>query len=228
MAKGATNNYFGIDTTNLELLSEDESASSQSVNMTDEVGDIVIEETYAERNNPKNSFSLLDDIDVAALFILGTLTDGSADPDKVLTSFDIKTSAGSAPSIDVGGEEVITGSAQGRTYTTPAFTLLQRHKAQILFNAFTQTGTGVHLQECSASGKVNLTRSPDAEGKAWDLSGGRIEVQASFKRKASDAIVFAAAADWVITSPLSLSGSDKDYETYTVTLAYNIAGVEPA
>lgn len=227
MAKGVTSNYFALDTEKLELISAAEGQTSQNASMPDENGDIVIEEVYGIRRQPKNTCAILADFDIAANVILGTLHDGSADLFTVLTSFNVNTEAGAAPTIDFAGEEVITGSVQGRTVTMPAQLLLKRHKAQILFSAFSFTAAGVHLTKCSASGKVNLTRSPDAEGVAWDVSGGRIEVQATFKKSAATALVLTSGAGWVITSPLELTESDKDYEEYSVTLALNIDGTEP-
>ena len=116
MGKGATTNYFGIAVDDLELMGGGDGAAAQSASMPDENGDIAIEEMYAERNNPKNSFSVLSDFDVAAGLVLGTVTDGDALPDKVLTSFDIQTGAGSAPTVDVGGVS-IHAPAWGATVT---------------------------------------------------------------------------------------------------------------
>lgn len=230
MAKGVTSDYFGLDTNPaLELIGADEGQTSQAVNMPDENGDIVIEETYGERKTPSNSFSIIDDFDVAAAITLGAFEAGGvSEPGSVLTGFSIATANGTAPTVDVSGEDVAAGSVQGRTAPLPAQTLLKRHKAQILFGAFTITGEGVHLQSCNASGSINLTRSPDAEGIAWDVHGARIEVQATLKKSAATALTLTGGSNWIITSPLNLVESDKDYEEYSVTLALNIEGVDPA
>lgn len=227
MAKGATTDYFDLAGISLQLMGGDPGTTQQTMSHPNENGDTEIEDYYAERDAPSNNYSVITDFDAAAAIKLGALTDNGAQPGTILTEFNINTEAGVAPTVDVSGEGVKTGSTQGRTATLPAQTLLCRHKAQTLFGAFTFSGEGVHLIKCSAAGKINLTRSPDAEGICVDVHGARIDVQATFKKNADNAIALTGGSGWLISTPLKLVESDKDYEEYTVTLSLNIAADDP-
>jgi len=228
MAKGALTDFFGLAGTELKLTGGGENQSIQVVEAVDERGDQIAIDTYEQLKAPTNDFSVAADFDCTAI-TLGTLKDNDALPGFVLTGFSINTGAGQAPTVSVSGEQVPTGSTQSNTYTTPAMTLKKDHKAQILFAAFTLSGSGVHLNTCSATGSCTLTRAYDdnAETIAWDVSKGQIEVTGEIVKSGETAPIFAAAANWTVVSPLTLTESNADYEKFSFTLRYTPASVAP-
>jgi len=228
MAKGALTDFFGLAGTELKLNGGTENKSIQVVEAVNERGDQIAIDTYEELKAPSNDLSVAVDFDCTGI-VLGTLIDNGAEPDFVLTGFSISTGAGQAPTVSVSGEQVPTGSVQSNTYTTPAMTLSKEHKAQILFAAFTLSGTGVHLNTCSATGSCTLTRAydDDAETIAWDVSKGQIEVTGEIVKSGATAPTFAAAANWTIVSPLTLTESNADYEKFSFTVRFTPASVAP-
>jgi len=229
MARGATTDYAGLAGTELKLTGSDQGGTISQAEAPDERGDIIARDTFEELYNGTSDYSVCADFDVAAGIIMGTLIDGDTDPDRVLTGFNISTGAGTPPTVSASTEQVPTGSAEGYTYATPAQTLLAAHRAQILFGAFTYSGTGCHLISCSATGSVNLSRAvdEDAETCAWDVQNAKIEVTAEITKSAATALTFGAESGWTVTSPLTLVQVNSDYEKYSVTLTKSLTAIAP-
>lgn len=225
--KGVATNPFGIS--GLTINGYSENASIQVAEAKDERGDNVARDTYEALTAPSADFSIAADFALGGIS-LGALIDGDTDPDLVINGFSVDTSAGDAPSVSISSESVPTGSEEGHTYTTPAFTLEVDHKAQILFGAFTLSGDGCHVESCNASGSCTITRAYDENGEtcAWDVSGGQIEVSVEIVQTGSTAPTFTPAADWAAVSPLTEVEAGADYKKHSATLRYTPVAVAPA
>lgn len=223
MARGNPTDYFALDGASLNINSSDEGVSINLAEAMNERGDFVARDTFEEIANPSCTYSLCDDYTVASLSL------GAKISDYIVTGITLNTSAGSGPTIEVNGEEVPEGFAQGYTYTTPTFTLKKNHEAQILFSAFTLTGTDCYIESCSASLNCTLSRALDsnAETCAGDVNGGVIEVTATIVQAGEVAPSITPDDDWTVTSPLTISESNDAYSTHTVTLRKSLVAVAP-
>ena len=223
MSRGNPTDYFSLAGTGLKINSSDEGVTINMAEAVDERGDFVARETYEELANSSCTYALCDD------YALGTIKLGSKISDYIVTGLSVNTSAGGAPTVEVSGEEVPEGFAEGYTYTTPTFTLKKNHEAQILFNAFTLVGEGCYVESCSATLSCTLSRALDenAETCAGDVSAGAIEVTATIVQAGSTAPSITPDADWTVTSPLTISESNDAYSTHTVTLRKSLVAVAP-
>lgn len=136
-----------------------------------------------------------------------------------LGSIRISTSAGGAPTISIGGNEVQATATTGCYYPVPAFKLTTKHHAQILFSAFRLAGAGCHLitAEYTISGTINIV-TKDNEPIAFDVVQGKIEVSVSVKQTGQVAPELTAGDNFQVVSPLAETNPDAEYPTYSATL----------
>jgi len=136
-----------------------------------------------------------------------------------LGSIRISTSAGGAPTISIGGNEVQATAATGCYYPVPGFKLTTKHHAQILFSAFQLGGAGCHLitAEYTISGTINIV-TKDNVPIAFDVIQGKIEVSITVKQTGAAAPEIAAGDNFQIISPLAETNPDAEYPTYSATL----------
>ena len=223
MSRGNPTDYFSLAGTGLKINSSDEGATINMAEAVDERGDFVARDTFEELANPTCTYALCSD------YALGTIKLGSKISDYIVTGLSVNTSAGGAPTVEVSGEEVPATFLEGYTYTTPAFQLKKNHEAQILFSAFTLTGTNCYVESCSASLNCTLSRALDsnAETCAGDVNGGVIEVTATIVQAGATEPSITPDADWTVTSPLTISESNDAYSTHTVTLRKSLVAVAP-
>ena len=146
-----------------------------------------------------------------------------------LEKISISTSAGAAPSISASGKQVNDDAATGCYYPVPAFELTTKHHAQILFSAFTLSGTGCHLT--GASYEIGGTVNPvtiDAYPIAFDVVQGKITVSISIKQCGSVTPTLTPGDGFIITTPLASSNPDAEYPTYSATLTKYLTKSEAA
>ena len=146
-----------------------------------------------------------------------------------LETIDISTSAGSAPSISISGKQVQADATDGCMYSVPAFTLLAKHHAQILFSAFELSGTGCHLITANyhITGTINVV-TKDNVPIAFDIVQGKIEVSVTIKQTGETAPTLTAGTDFQVTSPLAETNPDADYPTFSATLTCYLEKDAPA
>jgi len=229
MAKGALIDYMGFADTELKLTNSTENRSIQTAEAADERGDNIARETYEDIFAPSCDYSVCGDYDMT-LISLGALIDGDADPDVITTGFTVNTTNTALPTVSVNGDSVPTASVESYTYTTPAQTLLKAIGAQILFSAFTLTGSeGNYLESCSATGTATLNRALDEDGEtcAWDVNGGQIEVTAEIIQSAATVPTITPGGTFVVTSTLSATDENTGYQKHTITLRDTPVAVPP-
>lgn len=212
----------GITDAALENTDSSEGKSTQMATAPNAFGDIVASHPFGALSAPTQNFAVIADFDPEAKLILGTVANSA-----VLTSWDIKTGAAVAPTLDAGFDSVPIGATTGRTYKTPAAELKPCCSAQILFGAFTLTGELCNVTSAGYAGSVNLTRSPDAEHKAWCVSGGKIICTLEVNQAGETAPTITPGANWIEDVPFQRVESDKDYTKWSATLRLELAGIEP-
>ena len=214
----------GITDAALENTDSSEGKSTQMVTAPNNFGDVVASHPFGALSAPTQNFAVIDDFDPEAKLILGTVAN-----EAVLTSWNIKTGAAVAPTLDAGFDSVPADKATtGRTFKTPAAELKPCCCAQTLFGAFTLAGELCNLTSASYAGSVNLTRSPDAEHKSWCVSGGKIVCTIEVNQAGETAPTLTPGENWIVDVPFQKVESDQDYEKWSATLRYEITGIEPA
>lgn len=220
--------YYEIaDGTNVVILSSNEGKSASNVEATGQDGSIVAHETFAETSAPSCEYAIKGDAefseDEETSIVFGKVTTVSSKKFALL-GFSIATGGGSVPTFSANGEQVNDDAETGCTYTVPDFTLEKKHHAQILWNAFTLTGTGCHLVTANYTGSCTITKATK-EGACltFDVSGAKIEAQITVKQCGSTAPTIAAGTDWSVTAPLTETNPDGDYATFSATLTRYLA-----
>ncbi len=224
MGRGATTDSAGLADTTLVLNGGSENKSIEKAEAMDAQGNVVARATYNPLSAPTTDYAVIGTFGLAGI-TLGTKSASN----NVLTGFNITTAAGSFPTISTTEQSVPAESAQEYTFTTPTADILGTKTAQILFAAFTLTGTGCHLNGCSATGSCTLASAADADGVmiAFGVHGAKIEVTAEIVQTGATAPTVTAATDWIITSPLTMVEVNTDFKKGSVTLEYIPTAVAP-
>ena len=146
-----------------------------------------------------------------------------------LGSLTINTAAGQPPSVQASGEEIPADTTTTDcSYTFPSSTLKACHHAQILWDAFTLSGTGCYLQSANYTAGGTISRATkDGETVAFDVVEGQLTVNVTITQTGNTAPTLSAGQDWVITSPLSCVNPDADYPSWTATLSRNLTHDTP-
>ena len=227
--KPKTEPYGIADGTTLVITSVNGGESATNVEAIGQDGSIVANEVCGEVANPSAQLAVKADVTkTAGAWKLGHVT--TADTKSfALESIDINTSAGAAPTVSVSGKQVQASATDGCTYSVPALSLSPKHHAQILFSAFTLTGTGCHLTAANykIAGTVNVV-TKDAVPISFDIVQGKIEVSVTVKQCGTTEPTLSAGTGFSVTSPLALTNPDADYATYTATLTCYLAKDTPA
>ena len=225
--KTKTEPYGIADGTNIVVLDTQGGETAQNVEAVGEDGSVVANtETLV---NPSATLALKAAISkTLGQWKLGNVsTDGTKK--FALEKIEITTTAGAAVSISIAGKQVQSDATTGCTYSVPAFTLTTKHHAQILFSAFSLSGTGCHLTSATYTieGTINLV-TKDGSVIGFDIVQGKIEVSVSIKQCGSAAPELTAGDGFQVTSPLAETNPDADYPTFTATLTKYLAKDAPA
>ena len=215
--------YFGLaDGTMLVCSSSQDGRSNEVAVATGQDGAIVAHNVYGEKIAPSNEYVMK-----AVTFSKneGELAIGQIhklDDNQTcicLGSLSIGTSAGSAPTISASGEQVEDNSTGNCLFKIPAISLTKKHHAQILFNAFSFTGTGIHLKSASYDITASITKG-EKEGKCLthDVVEGKIECSVEFLSVSGDKPTLTPGDGWEVTSVPSSSNPDADWPTWSATL----------
>lgn len=217
--KTKTEPYGIADGTAIVVLSTNGGETAQNIEAIGEDGSIVANTVIGLLKNPSAELALKAAISKAAgAWKIGAVT--TSDTKKfALASIRIATSAGGAPSISISGNQVQDDAATGCYYPVPAFALTTKHHAQILFSAFSLSGTGCHLvsAEYTISGTINVI-TKDGDPIGFDVVQGKIEVTVSIKQTGTTAPTLTAGSNFQIVSPLAESNPDAEYPTFSATL----------
>lgn len=193
---------------------------------TNERGDIIVRTPVGQYDNPSCDFVVFaaGDVDLS----LGSVYTYDSTRIACLTGISIQTSAGSPAKVTLSGEELQAGATVTSTIDVGAITLSPRHKAQILMSAFSLSGTGCHLTECSLDVKANLTRATQSGLTiAHDVSGATITVKGTVVQSAATAPTITAAEGWTLNTPTSTENPDEGYTTWTFECTKDLLSSEP-
>lgn len=214
--------YFGLSTATgsaFVITDSAENKTAQTANGRDEKGDVVAFEVFGETIAPSCSYVLKANGNTGTFKIGSPIT---VDSKKVtITNVSISTSAGSPPKIDVSGEEIPADTSHSDcTYTIPSASIIVCHHAQILWNAFTLSGTGCYLTDANYVASGTLTKAQkDGETVAFDISDGQLTATVTIQQTGTTEPTLTAGTGWVITSPLTSSRADASLKTWTATVS---------
>lgn len=187
-------------------------------------------EVFGQDSAPTNAYGLKADLNLAAGKIkLNKITtvDGK---NYALESIEIATAGGSAVKISATCQEIEAGATDAAQAhcSVPALKLSKLHIAQILFDAFTLTGTGCTLTECKAT--IGSTINKDkVEGVkiSSDINSAVITVSGTILQSGSTAPTIEAATGWVITQPLNRTNPESAYKSYAFELQLVLPKTQP-
>lgn len=184
-------------------------------------GSFVLTEVYGEDSAPTNSYGVKANVDAAEGDVKLNALVTVGERKYALESFEIGTSAGSAPTLSATCQRVeddATDAAQCH-YAVPAFALTTKHHAQDVFSAFDIDGDGCVLTECSASvgGSINKERVAGVT-IASDISQGVVTVTGSILQTGATAPTVVAKNGFVLTAPPSCTNAETAYKTYSFEL----------
>lgn len=214
--------YFNFaDDSTIVITASDENKSATIVQAHDEKGDIVAQEIVGQTAAPACTYVLKADASTGTWYMGKPIAVGSKY--YTIASISISTGAGTPPSIQITGEEIPTNSHTDCYYTVPSTTIEMCHHAQKLFGAFSSSGTGCYLTQANYTVSGGLTKATkDGETIAYDISDGKIEAALTFVSTSGSAPTLSVGTGWEMTSPLTKSEPDSDYNQYTCTLTKNL------
>lgn len=193
---------------------------------TDERGDIIARDLAGLRESPSAEYTVKASGNLS--LSLGAVNTVSSTV-YCLLGLNITTSAASAPKVTLSGESLQTGATVSSTIDLGDIALSVRHKAQILCAAFTLSGTGCKLTECSLDVKANLTRATvDGETLAHDVSGATFSVKGTVVQTGATVPTITAAEGWTLNTPTSEENPDEGHTTWTFELTKDLTSAEPA
>ena len=182
---------------------------------------------HSEYAAPSCSYELKTDIEkTVTLGGLTTIGSGASAKKYMLTSVELATSAGQAPTMSASGVEVGSDTEEGCTCDVE-FVAAFLHHAQTLFSAF-ELSNG-KLQSANYTASCEPTHA-EADGVRLnsDAHGFKIEASVTIGAAGSTVPTLAAGTGWAITSPLTCSNPNADYPSYTATLTKYLAGTQPS
>lgn len=236
MAFAAKTDYSGLSAitslaNKLVVRDANDNDSNEKYQPQGQDGSFIATEVYGSDSAPSNSFAVKGAISVEDGDIkLNAVT--TVDSKKfALESFQISTGAASEPSISATSQEIeadATDAAQCK-YAVPAFTLTPKHHAQILFSAFTMTGTGCHLTQCSATVGASINKIKVAGVKvASDINSGIITVTGSILQAGATAPTITPADGWVLTKPPTCTNPETAYKSYSFEVQKTLTKTAPS
>lgn len=216
--KANVTDHFGLVTASSGGL-EIKSGSSQITpgviaEAEDEVGDVIATDLNGEKEKLSNEFVVKGTLALATTAILGTLATSKA----LLIGITVTTSKGKAPTMSAEGARMNSAATQGATITLPSISVAKLHKAQILADAFTLSGDGCKLNECTLKASCNNSLAEVAgEIVAHDVQRGMLEVTANIIASGAATPTVAAAEGWEMIDGPTLAEPEGAHDTYNYT-----------
>jgi len=222
MAFKEKTDYCGLSTVSANFVVRDDNVngSNEVYRPQGQDGSFVAVEVFGDDSAPSNSYGVKANTTLTAGAIkLNKITTVGNKP-YALESVNIGTSAGSPVTLSATCQEVEAGATDAASdhYEVPALTINKSQSAQILFSAFTISGTGCELTDCAAAIACQVGKDKVAGTKiASDINSGLITVTGTILQTGATAPTLAAATGWTLTKPATLSPSNGEttYPTYT-------------
>lgn len=217
--------YFGIaDNTAVVVTDDDQGVSATTLESKGQDGAYVACEVFGTKLAPSCDYKMKGRWVIASGSEkkLGKVTEVD-DKSFALIELSISTSNSSIPEISAKGNQVEDGATDGCYFIIPAFTLEKKSHAQILWTAFTLTGTGCHLQTANYTASATLVPSEkNGSVLAFDVVEGKIEAEVEILQVGETAPTLTAGAGWYITDPLSRANQDSVNPTWKAKLVKHL------
>ena len=217
--------YFGIaDNTAVVVTDDDQGVSATTLEAKGQDGAFVACQVFGEKMAPSCDYKMKGAWTIApgSEKKLGKVTevDGKS---FALIELAISTSNSDIPTISAKGNQVEDNAADGRTFKIPAFDLAKKAHAQILWNAFTLTGAGCHLQSANYTASAALVQAEkDGVPLAFDVAEGKIEAEVEILQVGETEPILEAGEGWYITDPLSCANADSNNPTWKAKLVKHL------
>lgn len=192
-------------------------------------GSIIVTEPYGEDAAPTNNFALAKDLSLAVK--LGAITTVNSQK-FALEQIVITTTGGSAPTISANSQLVESDASDATScfYDVGTLTLLKRHHAQILLNAFSFTGTGCELTTTTTT--IRCTISKDKVVGAVvssDPVSGQITVTGEILATGTAEPVITAGTGWtLVTLKPNAANPETAKKRFTFEVRKNLTKTTPA
>lgn len=217
--------YFGKNSSPLKLKSSTENKTTKTKEAQNARGDNIARDVYGARSAPSCEFEVIASGNISLSLGSVNTVDSVV---YLLTGGSIVTKFNTPPAVTLAGESLQSGATATSTVATGNIAISALHKAQILGAAFTLTGTGCELNECS----MDIVSRPSVATVAGvpvahDVAADKLLVKATIVQTDSTAPTVTAAEGWEITKELTCANPDEDYKSWTVELSKDLASVEP-
>lgn len=207
----------------IKVKSSTENRSGQYLEKLGQNGEIVATKAFGETASPSNDYVLVSDVSFSGLNAISLGKIVTVGTEKFcLQSISVKTSAGGEPTLSANAVQVESGAtdAGAVTFDVPTFTVSKDEVAQLLFSAFTVGGETNELVECGAEISCSVgTHTVNGVVVASSASAGKIVVTATIGQYGTDAPTVTVSSGWEVSSPLTCSDPDSDFQTWTVSLS---------
>lgn len=193
---------------------------------TNERGDVIARDLGGLRSAPTCDFVVKKSGSLAVT--LGAVHTVATEVFCIL-GLNITTQAGTPPTVQMGAESLQTGATASSTVTLPEIAVASLHKAQILAGAFTLSGDGCYLNDCSLACALELTRATvDGDTVSHDVHGPSLVVSGKVVQSGATPPVITAADGWKLTAPKSQDNPDEGHTEWTFEVTKDLVTIEPA
>ena len=203
----------------LEVIGDEPNETNEYKEYPAQDGSFIDSIAYGNTKAPSNDLVLTDDWAIAHEEVkLGGVNEVD-DESFALMELDINTTAGEMPTISASGQQVQDDAETKRFYALPETTVKNEETAQILWGAFSLSGSGCHLQSANYKASIQLPK-PTKNGVplAFGVARGVIECQITVTQTGNTAPTLTAGENWQISQRLKSSNPDSDVPTWTATL----------
>ncbi len=221
--------HFGLSANApLVVIANENGASNEYNEYHNQEGSFVDHIVYGEKEEPSDEIELVGDWSISADTVkLGGVT--TVDSKKfALAEIDIETTAGELPSITASGKQVQNDASTVRYYALPAVTIKNDETAQVLWEAFTLSGTGCHLQSAKYKAVATIpTKDKNAFPLAFGVAEGAIECEIEVIQCGDTEPTITAGTGWHISDNPKSDNPDSDCPTWSATLRYYLTKTVP-
>ena len=222
--------HYGLTTgAPLVVITNDDGASNEYNEYHGQDGSFVDCIVYGEKLEPSDELELTGDWSISADTIkLGGVS--TVDSKKfALSEVAIETTAGELPTINASGKQVQNDAVTTRYYALPAVTVKNDETAQVLWDAFTLSGEGCHLQSAKYKATAEIpTKDKNAFPLAFGVSEGAIECEVEIIQCGNTEPTLSAGTGWHISDNPKADNPDSDCPTWSATLRYYLTKTTPS
>lgn len=213
----------------LAVLSNDDGASNEYNEYHAQDGSFIDHIVYGVKEEPSDELELTGDWSITSEAIkLGGVT--TIDAKKfALGELSIETTAGELPTINASGKQVQADATTARYYALPATTVKNDETAQVLWSAFTVSGSNCHVQSAKYTASANIpTKDKNAFPLAFGVAEGVIECEIEVIQCGNTEPTVTAGEGWHISDNPKSDNPDSDCPTWTATLRYYLTKTVPS